>query len=127
MKQLIVAVALLLSFSACAREAESYEDPQGIVRALADSDIACEGARVVEGSSLGEAGHDPLVERQATCSISDVDVTINTFDDVEDRDEWAAVGDLVGPTAYGPNWVVTSRSEAVIEDVAGALNGYEEL
>lgn len=129
MKQLMVAVvvSVLVSFSACAREAEPYENPQEVVRALADSDIACEGAEVLEGSSLGETGHEPLVERRGTCSVSGTDVTINTFGGPEDRDDWLAVGDLLGPTTYGPNWVVTSRSEAVVEDIARALNGSREV
>lgn len=121
-----IAIVLLLSLAACGPQAQAYEGPQEVVGALADSEISCEGLEVTERASMGDTGHDPLIEQRGVCTVDDIEVTIATFANEKDRDDWLAVGSLLGSTAYGPNWAVTGNSEEIVDEIAGALDASTE-
>ena len=121
-----IALALLASLAACGQEARAYDGPQDVVDALADSEIVCEGLEVEKGTAIGETGHDPLIEQRGVCAVDDAEVTISTFANEGDREDWLAVGRLLGPTAYGPNWAISGASDEVVDEIAEVLNASTE-
>ena len=123
MKQISIVFALLIGLTACDAQAKTYSGPQEIVRALGDSEIPCRDLEIEEAASIGETGHASLIDKRGVCWVDDVEVTINTFDSASEREDWLAVGGLLGPTTYGPNWVATGGSDKVIERIGRALDG----
>ena len=123
MRKTWIAIALLVSLTACDGQAKTYSSPQEIVRALGDSEISCRDLEVVNAVAVGETGHASLIDERGVCWVDDVEVTINTFEGATEREDWLAVGGLLGPTTYGPNWVATGGSDEVIERIGRALGG----
>lgn len=123
MRKIWIAIASLLALVACAGEPRTYNGPQEIVKALQDSEISCRDLEIEKGGSIGETGHESLIEDRGVCWVDDVEVTLSTFDGAAERDDWLAVGGLLGPTTYGPNWVATGESEEIIEQIGRALDG----
>lgn len=113
----VVAAVLLVG---CDDRTESFEGAQGVVDAMAEKDIACEGLETT--TEFSRAEYESLVTERGLCAVDGEPVVITMFANVEDRDDWVAVGRLLGSVAIGPNWVVSSRSEETIKQVAAALD-----
>lgn len=124
MRKNLIAFALVVPvLVSCAGEPKTYSGPQEVVSALSDSDISCRDLEITDGGSVGETGHGSLVDERGVCWVEDVEVVISTFDATADRDDWLAVGALLGPTTYGPNWAATGSSDETIEQIGRALDG----
>ncbi len=114
----VVAAALLVG---CDDGTQSFDGAQAVVDAMAEEDIACEGLETTTEFS-SEAEYESLVTERGLCAVDGEPVVITMFANAEDRDDWVAVGRLLSSVAIGPNWVVSSRSEETIEEVASALD-----
>lgn len=123
MKKIWISIAALLALAACDSQPKTYSGPQEIVKALADADISCRDLKIDDGASLGDAEHESLIQERGVCWVDDVRMTLNTFEGPADRDDWLAVGDLLGPTTYGPNWAATGESKEIVDRIAEALDG----
>ena len=122
MKGSLLAVALTIALVSCQSQGQSYDDPRQVVAAMADANVDCEELVRATPSSLPGDRYDALVEERGSCRVGAHRVVITTFENAEDRGDWVAVGKLLGPLVAGPNWAVTSRSEAIVNDIAEALD-----
>lgn len=123
MRKIWIALALVPALAACSGEPKTYSGPQEIVAALEDSEISCRDLEVSQGGSAPETGQRSLVDQRGVCWVDDVEVIIATFDGSAQRDDWLAVGALLDPTTYGPNWAATGGSRETIEQIGRALDG----
>ena len=115
-----VALLAALTFAACDTEPESYASAKQVVGAMADAGLACTGFDAGGGAPTAEA--KSLTEERGTCSLEGEDVFVATFGSSADRDDWIAVGRLLGPVAAGPNWIATSHSKETVTDIVDALD-----
>jgi hypothetical protein len=115
-----VALLAALTFAACDTEPESYASAKQVVGAMADAGLACTDFKA--GGSAPTAEAESLTEESGTCSIEGEDVVVATFGSPADRDDWVAVGRLLGPVAMGPNWIATSRSKETVTEIVDALD-----
>jgi hypothetical protein len=117
----ILSVAGVLG--ACGSTPEPYATADAVAAGMNDAGVDCEGFATTEAPQEVPREHESLVEEQGVCAVGGETITIRTFEDEEARDDWVAVGGkVVGSLAVGPNWVVAGRSEALIEDIAEALD-----
>ena len=122
----VAAFGVVGLLSACDMHARAYSDPGQVVRSLESADIHCRDlATAVRAPS--SSSHRSLVRESGTCSVSGQRVVIATFSSTSDRDNWVAVAGALDPVAIGPNWAVTSRSAAVVADIAEALKATRPL
>ncbi len=113
---------LLLPFVACDSASETYPSADAVAAAMQDEDINCEGLETTTEFSDATAEHESLVKERGVCTVDGETTVITLFENAEDRDDWVAVGRLLGSVAIGPNWVVSSRSEQVVDEIAQALD-----
>lgn len=119
MKIWLLAVVAAVLLVGCDDGTESFEGAQAVVDAMAEEDIACEGLETT--TEFSQAEYESLVTERGLCAVDGEPVVITMFANAEDRDDWVAVGRLLGSVAIGPNWVVSSRSDEVVDAVAKAL------
>ncbi len=122
MKKSFAAVALTMTLVSCDPQPEPYERPQHVVRAMANADLSCEDLKVTTASTGPDTGHDPLIKERGVCSVDGEEVVVITFGTAQDRDNWVAVGGLIENVVAGPNWVATSESDQLLDEMARALN-----
>lgn len=122
MKKSLAAVALTMTLVSCDPRPDPYERPQEVVRAMANADLSCEGLQVTTASTAPDTAHDPLIKERGVCSVDGEEVVVITFATAQDRDNWVAVGGLIEAVVVGPNWVATSDSDQLLDEVARALN-----
>jgi hypothetical protein len=126
MRRAAAAILLLFVLGACSQEAEIYASPTEVVAALQEADLECSDLEMADPSTDTEpvdgAERESLIAEQGVCSMAGEPVTVITFDNERDREDWAAVGAQLAPVAEGPNWAVTSDSEEVVKRIASALN-----
>lgn len=122
MKKSLVTVALMMTLVSCDPQPEPYERPQEVVRAMAKADLPCEGLQVTTASGAPDTGHDPLIKERGVCSVDGEEVVVITFGSAQDRDNWVAVGGQIDAVVVGPNWVATSDSDQLLDEIARALN-----
>jgi hypothetical protein len=126
MRRAAAAILLLFVLGACSQEAETYASPTEVVAALQEADLECSDLEMADPSTDTEpvdgAERESLIAEQGVCSMAGEPVTVMTFDNEGDREDWAAVGAQLAPVAEGPNWAVTSDSEEVVKRIASALN-----
>lgn len=118
LKLLVGMLGLAMLLAACDSGPQSYDGPEQVVSALSEEGITCDDLDVRSGSELTQDERPSLVKERGSCSVGSEQVTIVTFADEGDRDDWIAVGQLLGPVAVGPDWVVTSRSSDLVRDIA---------
>jgi hypothetical protein len=125
-KRVLVLGALLVVFAGCTQEAASYEGAQEVTSAMQEEGVACDDLVVTDGTPEATTEEtsrvDSLLIERGVCTVGDEPVVISMFVNEEDRDNWVAVGQLLGPVAVGKNWVVSSDSEDLVGRVAEALN-----
>ena len=85
---------------------------------MEDEGIECEDLETTDEFGNEE---DSLVTERGLCRVDGSTVVISMFENSEDRDDWVAVGKLFGEVAVGENWVVSSESDDVIEDVVDSM------
>lgn len=117
---LLVAAALVMT--GCDAETPSYERAEEVATAMSEADIECQGLETTTEISTTNAEHESLVKERGLCEVDGEAVVITMFANAEDREDWVAVGGLLGSVAVGPNWVVSSRSEPVVAEIAEALD-----
>ncbi len=120
MKIWLLAVCAPVMLFACDGGTDRFEDSQAVVAAMAEEGIECEGLETT--TEFSEAEHESLVAERGLCAVDGEPVVITMFANAEDRDDWVAVGRLLGSVAIGPNWVVSSRSEPTTAEIANALD-----
>ncbi len=119
MKIAICLVALAVASAGCTDDPESYEDVEAVVEAMEDEGIECED---LETTTEFGTEADSLVTERGLCLVGDNRVVISMFENAADRDDWVAVGKSFGTVAVGPNWVVGSDSQEVVEEIADELD-----
>lgn len=119
MKIALSLVALLVAFGACSDEPESYEDVEAVVEAMEEEGIECEDLETT--TEFGPEA-DSLVAERGFCVVDDDRVVVSMFENAADRDDWVAVGKLLGEVAVGENWVVGSDSQELTEEIASELD-----
>jgi hypothetical protein len=110
----LVGAALALVFSACSRDAESYDGVRGVASALTNADLGCGDLHIGQGAEL--------VTETASCTVDGDEVSIYIFATSGDRDKWSAVGPRLEPTVLGPNWAI-SGDEHTVQVIADELGG----
>lgn len=124
-KRILLACFLLVFGVACSEDAASYESASALVAALEEEDIRCENLEIddeVSGDAPPEAGNiDSLLAERGVCEVDGDALVVSMFDNASDKDNWVAVGQLVGPVAVGENWAVSSDAAALVARVADAL------
>ena len=120
MKMICVVLCLGLTLSACdGGGAEEFENAQAVADAMEDEGIECEDLETTTEFANEE---DSLVKERGACRVDGSTVVISMFEDSEKRDDWVAVGKLFGQVAVGENWVVSTESEDLIDDVVESLD-----
>ncbi len=120
MKIWLLTVVAALLLVGCDDGTQSFAGAQAVVDEMAEEDIACQGLETT--TEFSEAEYESLVTERGLCAVDGEPVVITMFANAEDRDDWVAVGRLLGSVAIGPNWVVSSRSEETIQQIATALD-----
>ena len=122
MKSWFYALSLAVVLASCGAEARPYGSPRQIVTAMANAGLDCEGLESAPFSSMSDDSYRSLVAERGVCRVGGRLVVITTFASAQDREDWVAVGGLLGPLAVGPNWAVSSRSGGIVTDIAEALD-----
>jgi hypothetical protein len=117
MKIWIVIVCFGL-FVACDASPESYEDAQAVADAMEDEGIECEDLETTTEFSNEEVS---LVSERGLCRVDGEAVVISMFENAAAKNDWVAVGKLFGEVAVGDNWVVSTESDEVIQEVVDSL------
>ncbi|MDP9066892.1 MAG: hypothetical protein M3N53_00910 [Actinomycetota bacterium] len=120
MKMLASLCCAVLLLAGCDSDAATYDDAAAVVDAMAEAEIVCEGLETT--TEFSDAEHESLVTERGLCTVDGEPLVITMFANAEDRDDWVAVGRLLGSVAIGPNWVASSRSEETIARIAEALD-----
>ncbi len=115
-----LALIAALFLVGCDGGTEPFPDARAVVDAMTQEGIPCQGLATT--TEFSQAEYESLVTERGLCSVDGEPVVITMFANAEDRDDWVAVGRLLGSVAIGPNWVVSSRSEETVDQVAEALD-----
>jgi sugar phosphate isomerase/epimerase len=126
MRRAAAAVLSLVLLGACSQEAQSFASPEQVVAALREADLECTGLETedptADSAPVDGAERESLIDEQGVCSLAGEPVTVMTFQNEGDREDWTAVGKQLGPVAEGPNWVIASESEEAVQEIADALS-----
>lgn len=118
MRKAACLIVLVMVFGACSSSAETYEDVEAVVEAMEDEGIQCDDLETTD--EFGNES-DALVTERGICLVGKDRVVVSMFENDEDREDWVAVGKLLGKVAVGENWVVGSDSQEIVEEVADKL------